>query len=123
MGSEGDEYVRDFFKSHHGLTYYYETGHWYTITCKNTEATPSRPIGLKYSLAFFDADNRCLVRFDNSHAVNVKGKPNPAAYDHWHRFEDKNELVPYEFTSIEQLLEDFFAAIDCYLPPELRASG
>lgn len=117
------DHTREFFISHDGFTYYYETGHWYRITCKEVEETAERPAGLKYSLAFFDPGNRCLVRFDNSHAVKVKGRPTPEAYDHWHRVRDgEEEAVLYDFTTIEQLLDDFFAALDRHLPPQLRSS-
>ena len=116
------DYVREFFIDHNGLTYHYETGHWFKIVCKEVEATPEWPSGLKYSLVFFDQKGRCLVRFDNSHAVKMANKPNPTAYDHWHRFGDEGKAVPYGFSSVEQLLEDFMAAVDSHLPPDLRTS-
>lgn len=118
------DHTREFFRDHDGLIYCYPTGHWYKIECAEVAATVERPSGLKYSLSFFDADNTCLVRFDNSHAVNVFGRSNPTAFDHWHRFgTNGGDLVPYEFTTCEELLQDFFKAIDYHLPPEPRASG
>src|SRR5215469_12333961 len=112
MPHSKDDHTRKFFMDHDGLIYPYLTGHWYGVQCKEVPESPERPAGLKYSLAFFDPDDRCLVRFDNSHAVKVKGKANPIAYDHWHRFSNSEELVPYEFTNVEMLLIDFFEAID-----------
>lgn len=123
LASNTEDHVREFFKSFDGLIYRYETGHWFTISCQEVERTPERPIGVKYSAAFFDVYGVCRVRFDNSHSAKIKGRPNPIAFDHWHRFGDNGELVPYEFTTIEQLLTDFFEAIDRHLPPELRSSA
>ncbi|HLY57034.1 MAG TPA: DUF6516 family protein [Stellaceae bacterium] len=116
--------MREFFLAFDGETYFYPTGHWFKIECQDQADTKSRPAGLKYSLKFFDADGNCLVRFDNSHPPHRRGRPRPAAFDHWHRQTARGEeLVPYQFTAVEQLLADFFAAVDRYLPPELRSSG
>jgi len=53
---------------------------------------------LKYSLAYV-VDGVCVLRFDNE-----AGKG-----DHFH---DGNMEAPYVFTSLEQLLADFWAAVD-----------
>jgi hypothetical protein len=118
-----DDHTRRFFIDHDELTYNYPSGHWYTVKCAEIAESPERPAGLKYALVFFDSEGHCLVRFDNSHAVSVKGKANPVAYDHWHRFTAPEELVPYEFTDVETLLSDFFEAIERYLPSESRISS
>jgi hypothetical protein len=117
-----EDHTRKFFIEQDGLTYFYETGHWWKVECKEVPETPERPSGLKYGISFFGPDDRCLVRFDNSHAVKIRGRTNPVAFDHWHRFGNPEELVPYQFTDVETLIEDFFKAIDRYLPPELRSS-
>jgi len=57
---------------------------------------------LKYSLAYA-VDGVCVLRFDNE---SGKG-------DHFHRGEKE---VPYTFTSLEQLLADFWAAVDNWRP-------
>jgi hypothetical protein len=119
----GHDHTREFFAEHDGFTYFYPSGHWYKVENKEVPESSERPGGLKYSLTFFGPDDRCLVRFDNSHAVKVKGRANPIAYDHWHRFGDLEELVPYEFTDVVTLLIDFFDAIDRHLPPEWRSAG
>ncbi|MBX5494814.1 MAG: hypothetical protein IRZ15_05725 [Bryobacteraceae bacterium] len=113
-------YAEEFFRQFDGLTFFYETGHWWKVEIKKVRATPRRPAGLKYSLAFFDPDDRCLVRFDNSHGVKVRGRKNPAPFDHWHRFAT-GEVVPYAFIDMQTLVEDFFKAIDKHLPPNLRS--
>lgn len=53
---------------------------------------------LKYSLAYV-VDGVCVLRFDNE---SGKG-------DHVHR---NDEEIPYDFTSLEQLLADFWTAVD-----------
>ena len=78
----------------------------------------ARPIGVKYSLAFFSPSNACLVRYDNSHSADIRSDQVP--YDHWHRF-TRGELIPDSFIDIETLLADFFADIDLHLPPHLRS--
>jgi Family of unknown function (DUF6516) len=112
--------AEEFFRQFDGETFVYGTGHWWKIEIKEVAATPGRPAGLKYSLSFFDEDDNCLVRFDNSHSINVRGKANPTTFDHWHRF-SKDELVAYTFVDLKTLVEDFFSAIDIHLPPELRS--
>jgi hypothetical protein len=118
------DYTREFFCDHNGLTYCYPTGHRYKIESQDQPVSESRPAGLKYSLTFFDSENVCLVRFDNSHPPRLRGHPNPPAFDHWHRQTAKgDELVPYNFTSVAQLLIDFFEMVDRHLPPEFQTSG
>lgn len=53
---------------------------------------------LKYSLAYV-VDGVCVLRVDNE---SGKG-------DHFHRGDTE---VPYAFTSLEQLLADFWTAVD-----------
>lgn len=114
------DHTEEFFRQFDGVTYVYESGHSFKISIRRVSATPHRPGGIRYSLAFFDPSGTCLARFDNSHGVKVRGQRNPVAFDHWHRF-SSGELVPYAFTSLQALVEDFFAAVDAHLPPELQS--
>jgi hypothetical protein len=63
---------------------------------------PARVAGskhdFKYSLSFV-VDGVCVLRFDNE---SGKG-------DHFHR---GKEEIPYAFTTLDQLLADFWAAVD-----------
>lgn len=59
---------------------------------------PGSAHDLKYSLAYV-VDGVCVLRFDNE-----AGKG-----DHFHRGEAEE---PYVFNSLEQLLADFWAAVD-----------
>lgn len=113
-------HARAFFKQCNGLKYVYDNGYWFKIEFKEVRSTPRRPAGIKYSLALFDEKGTCLVRFDNGHGVKARGRRNPVAFDHWHRFSD-GALIPYAFVDEETLVSDFFQAVDALLPPELRS--
>ena len=114
------DHCRAFFLDCNGLEYRYETGHRFRITVREVEASPQRPAGLKYALTFLGPDDACLVRYDNSHAPLVPGRPGPEAHDHWHRH-GSLATVPYAFRDTETLLADFFADIDAFLPEPLRS--
>lgn len=45
--------------------------------------------------------------FDNAHGV-----PRERTYDHRHRFRRAGELVPYDFRGADELICDFFAAVE-----------
>lgn len=45
--------------------------------------------------------------FDNAH-----GLPRVQAFDHRHRFRRAAELVPYEYKGADELICDFFAAVE-----------
>jgi hypothetical protein len=62
------------------------------------EADSERAHGLKYSLYYGHSGN-CLVRYDNE-----RGKG-----DHRHAGDQE---TPYEFTSVEQLIQDFESDIE-----------
>ena len=66
-----------------------------------------RPHGIKYSFTLHDVDGTRLLGYDNTHGV-----PRTQEYDHRHRFRRARELVAYEFRSADELLVDFFAAVE-----------
>jgi hypothetical protein len=70
-------------------------------------ATSGRPQGIKYAFTLHDVDGTRLLGFDNAHGV-----PRTQAYDHRHRFRRPTELVPYEFRGADELICDFFAAVE-----------
>lgn len=70
-------------------------------------ASASRPHGIKYAFTLHDVDGTRLLGFDNAHGV-----PRAQAYDHRHHFRRTAELVPYEFRGADELICDFFAAIE-----------
>jgi YD repeat-containing protein len=116
------DYIKEFFLSVDGFRYFDEDGSWYKIEIAEAPTTSTHPGGISYSLAYFDAENICRVRFDNAHQVRLKGRGTPLAYDHWHRFSD-GELVPYLFVDLPTLFEDFFRAVEARRDAEYRSSG
>lgn len=71
------------------------------------EASPERPHGIKYSFTLHDHDGSRLLGFDNAHGV-----PRVETYDHRHRFRRPKQLVAYEFRGADELICDFFAAVE-----------
>jgi uncharacterized protein DUF6516 len=116
------DYIKEFFLSVDGTQFFYEGGSWFKIEIVEAPTTSAHPGGVSYSLAYFDAENRCRVRFDNAHRVRLKGREAPLAFDHWHRFSD-GKLVPYSFVDLLTLFEDFFRAVEAHRDSEFRPSG
>jgi hypothetical protein len=50
---------------------------------------------------------RRLLGFDNAHGI-----PRAQAYDHRHRFRRTVDLMSYDFRSADELIRDFFAAVE-----------
>jgi hypothetical protein len=71
------------------------------------EMTASRPHGVKYAFTLHDVDRTRLLGFDNAH-----GLPRALAYDHRHRFRRTAEMVPYDFRGADELICDFFDAVE-----------
>jgi len=69
--------------------------------------TTGRPHGIKYSFTLHDVDRARLLGFDNAHGV-----ARAQAYDHRHRFKRTAELVAYDFRGADELIVDFFAAVE-----------
>jgi hypothetical protein len=69
--------------------------------------TTGRPHGIKYSFTLHDVDRTRLLGFDNAH-----GLPRVQAYDHRHRFRRTKELVAYDYRGTDELICDFFAAVE-----------
>jgi hypothetical protein len=78
-----------------------ELGNTIEIKLWQVPATPDKPHGFKYSLVYIVAGER-VVGFDNA-----EGKG-----DHQHR---PGREEPYCFTSLQQLTDDFWAAVKDYL--------
>ncbi|MGN6740557.1 hypothetical protein [Dyella sp.] len=79
------------------------------------EASDHVPHGVRYALTLHDRYGTRLLGFDNAHAVKPPKRKRFAGrrvtYDHRHRHA-RDKGVPYEFTSAQQLLEDFFHKVD-----------
>lgn len=71
------------------------------------ESSTERPNGIRYSFTLHDVDGARLLGFDNAHGV-----PRQHEFDHRHRFRKTNEILPYEFRGADELICDFFAAVE-----------
>ena len=108
-----EDYTLEFLLAFDGRIHCLEQGHWLKFEIGRTAPTPERPHGLRYSFTLHDRTGQRLLGFDNAHRVAPQGsrfhRPD-TAHDHWHRTGD-DEGRPYRFTTAEQLLVDFEAAV------------
>jgi len=105
------EYALDPLLAYDGRLHYLASGHYLKFELEAVEKSPRVPHGIAYSLTPHAPDGKRLLGFDNAHPVPHRGgrhvRRKPAA-DHWHRTK-ADQGRPYEFVSVERLLEDFFA--------------
>jgi len=105
-----DKHTLEYLLDYDGTIYYYEYGYHMRFQFKRVPVTDRHPHGLKYSLTLHDDRGNRILGFDNGHNAPNLGsshKRMQAEADHWHRTED-DPGRPYEFISIEKLLDDFF---------------
>jgi len=90
-------------------------GHWIRIQAWEVAASRNIPHGIRYSLTLHNRYGTRLLGYDNAHRVRPPGKlkytGRRVTYDHRHRH-TRCCGVPYEFTSADQLLKDFFDEVD-----------
>ena len=84
------------------------------FTVRLTDITLERPHGISYAFVLRSRDGgRPWLKFDNAHRVDRDGRGyrrKRAAYDHWHRTE-KDKGRPYDFTTADRLLDDFWKQV------------
>ena len=97
----------------HGETLFVDdAGHWVKFVVVQTEVTPERPHGLRYSLTLHAPDGARLVGFDNAHPVRERRGPGGrqrVERDHRHRL---RTIRPYEYENAAKLLADFWKEVD-----------
>jgi len=71
------------------------------------DVSVERPHGIRYSFTLHDVDGIRLLGYGNAHGV-----PRAQGYDHRHRFRHTKQLIAYEFRGADELLCDFFAAVE-----------
>ena len=93
-------------------------GHWIGIRAWPVPVSRHIPHGIRYSLTLHNRYGTRLMGFDNAHGVRPSGRTRftgrKVTYDHRHRH-TRCCGVPYEFTSADQLLADFFDEVDRFL--------
>jgi len=99
----------------HGETFLLESGFWIKMEAWLVEPRREIPHGIRYSLSLHDRYGTRILGFDNAHGLRTgrsRSGKKPVAWDHLH-LEKKSE--PYEFTSAEQLMVDFWQAVNSWL--------
>ena len=114
--SSGDKYNRDGGLERlldlDGLIMEMGEGYCVKIDARRVEPAPGKPHGIDYSLCLFSPDDERLVCFDNAHPVGTGSGPArrlSATRDHVHIGGDAK---PYDYTSAEDLMVDFWSAVD-----------
>jgi hypothetical protein len=95
-------------------------GFWVAISVSQVPPETGRPHGIQYGLTLHRPGGARVLGYDNAHAVDVRSGPGnrsarPAAFDHAHRGE---RVVPYDFRSPGDLLEDFWRDVETILRKE-----
>jgi Family of unknown function (DUF6516) len=97
-----------------GLVYVLECQYWLKFSVREVEPSALVPHGVGYSFTLHSPDGERELGFDNAHPVPRLGNQlvnAPVASDHWHR-DGTDSGRPYDFVSAEQLIIDFFSAVE-----------
>lgn len=102
-----------------GTEYTEDNGYWYRIEAWRVTPDAQIPHGIRYNLTLHDHHNQRIFGMDNAHAPHqARGsyRGRLVEYDHVHsHMNDKG--TPYAFRSAQQLLHDFFDAVDARIFP------
>jgi len=90
-------------------------GYWVQFRARRVRVTAARPHGLQYALTLHRPGGRRILGYDNAHSLKQmkflqKQFRNNKTYDHIHKGE--NKVVPYEFRTAADLVEDFWNDVD-----------
>lgn len=92
-----------------------ENGWWIKIEARRVAVSTDVPHGIRYSLTLHEPYGTRVLGYDNAHGVRPAGKFKYAGrvlpFDHKHRHA-ADVGVPYEFTNVARLLQDFFDDVD-----------
>jgi len=102
-----------------GIIYRLSKGYWVKFEAYSVSQTAHIPHGVSYSITLHDRNNTRVLGFDNAHGSNPRGRKKfggrKISWDHKHRYE---VVLPYEYDSAAQLLEDFWVEVDRISPPD-----
>jgi len=98
----------------HGETFPMDNGYWVKFEAIKVEISSKMPHGLKYSLTLHDKNNHRVIGYDNAHSFKSKKKyaATKETYDHIHK---QMDILPYEFETASQLMEDFWRSAEYYM--------
>lgn len=90
-------------------------GYWVKIEARLVDVSRAVPHGIRYSLTLHELDGKRILGYDNAHAIKppkkAKSPGHGRAFDHKHRHISDHGL-PYVFTSVEQLVDDFWVDVN-----------
>ncbi len=104
------EYALELLLAYDGRVHYFASGHTLRFEVRLIEKSARTPYGIAYSLTLHAPSGIRLLGFDNAHPVPHRGGryvKQKLEADHWHRTAN-DQGRPYDFVSVEKLLEDFF---------------
>lgn len=102
----------DFLLELDGYSYVEDDGHWAKFEVRLVEPSPEIPHGIRYNFTYHDKYNNRLIGFDNAHAVKLKKKKFGGRKVTWDHKHDRERVRVYEFETPDQLVENFYKAID-----------
>ncbi|GHC30406.1 toxin-antitoxin system TumE family protein [Aidingimonas halophila] len=101
-----------------GVSYAIGDGFWVKFVVFSVQPTSHIPHGIKYSLTLHHRSGQRLVGFDNAHAPKAKRRKFTAKRQEWDHLHERHDVYEYDFDTPEQLLEDFWQAVDRCLAAE-----
>jgi hypothetical protein len=114
------EHDLEYLLGYDGRLHLLASGHYLKFEVRRVDASEQVPHGIGYSLTLHGPDGTRLLGFDNAHPVPHRGGrhvASPRAADHWHRAV-ADEGRPYEFSTVPQLLDDFYDEVERVLGEE-----
>jgi hypothetical protein len=96
-----------------------ERGYWIKVEARKlAKPTKDCPHGIRYCLSLHASSGKRVLGFDNAHPLVTRKRGRYSGrqifYDHKHTNPD-DKGTPYVFESAEQLVTDFFSAVDKFL--------
>lgn len=107
MSGDGDDEAFRRLLDYNGRVYWLANGWCLKFEVKGAEVTESRPYGVKYSFTLHDVEMERLYGIDNAHSISRQ-----QLFDHEHRYRNTAEVVAYEYRGADELICDFFEAIE-----------
>jgi Family of unknown function (DUF6516) len=100
-----------------GIVFGLNKGFWVKFDAHLVTPNEHIPHGLSYSFTLHDRNNIRIMGFDNAHgSPNLRRKKyggRKITWDHKHR---REEVIPYEYESAEQLITDFWEEVNRITP-------
>ncbi|MBE9545934.1 MAG: hypothetical protein IMF10_00390 [Proteobacteria bacterium] len=109
--SKPDETL-DVLLSMHGEIFLMDDGFWTKFEAYKVEPGEHIPHGIRYSLTLHDKHNTRILGFDNAHSFKPKKRRYGAYKVSWDHKHKREKILPYEYESAGQLLEDFWSDVE-----------